>query len=84
MYAIIKAVKGDEKMIYIINGYSQYDYEIKNIVFGIFTDKKQAEYQKAELEKIQASNGTDEMILYITEYELNSLVDKNIKNYLFD
>lgn len=71
-------------MIYILNGYSKYDYEISNIIFGIFTDKKQAELNKTELEKIQANNGIDEMILYITEYKLNSLVDKNIKNYLFN
>lgn len=69
-------------MIYIINGYSQFDYEINNIVFGVFTDKKQAEYHKKQLEDLQVKNGANEMILSIKELKINSLDDEKIKNYL--
>lgn len=71
-------------MIYIINGYSKFDYEIKNIVFGVFNDKKQAEYHLQNLEKMQKEKGNDEMILYITKQKINYLVDENIKTYLVD
>ena len=69
-------------MVYILLGDSNFDYEIRNIIFGIFTDEKMAEQKKAELENIQKENGNDEMILYVISKELNSTDDKNIKNYL--
>ena len=69
-------------MIYILLGDSNFDYEIRNIIFGIFTDEKVAEQKKTELENIQKENGNDEMILYVISKELNSTDDKNIKNYL--
>lgn len=69
-------------MVYILLGDSNFDYEIRNIIFGIFTDEKIAEQKKTELENIQKENGNDEMILYVISKELNSTDDKNIKNYL--
>lgn len=69
-------------MVYILLGDSSFDYEIRNIIFGIFTDEKMAEQKKTELENIQKENGNDEMILYVISKELNSTDDKNIKNYL--
>lgn len=69
-------------MVYILLGDSNFDYEIRNIIFGIFTDEKMAEQKKTELENIQKENGNDEMILYVISKELNSTDDKNIKNYL--
>lgn len=69
-------------MVYILLGDSSFDYEIRNIIFGIFTDEKMAEQKKIELENIQKENGNDEMILYVISKELNSTDDKNIKNYL--
>ena len=59
-------------MVYILLGDSNFDYEIRNIIFGIFTDEKMAEQKKTELENIQKENGNDEMILYVISKELNS------------
>lgn len=70
-------------MIYVISGYSRFDYEIKGIIFGVFTDKINAETTKKQLEDKQKKNGANEMILSIEEYEINALIDKNIKNYLY-
>ena len=40
-------------MIYIIIGNSSFDYEVRNIIFGVFTNKEMAEEKKLELENMK-------------------------------
>lgn len=69
-------------MIYIIIGNSSFDYEVRNIIFGVFTNKEIAEEKKLELENMQKESDNYEMILEIISKEINTLVDENVKIYL--
>ena len=61
--------------MYIIYGASQYDYELKNIIFGVYDDKKQAEEDLNTLEKLKEN---DEFELYIVYYEKNKILENNL------
>lgn len=69
-------------MIYIIIGNSSFDYEVRNIIFGVFTNKEMAEEKKLELENMKKESDNYEMILEIISKEINTLVDENVKIYL--
>lgn len=69
-------------MIYIIIGNSSFDYEIRNIIFGVFTNKEMAEEKKLELENMKKESDNYEMILGIISKEINTLIDENVKIYL--
>ena len=69
-------------MIYIIIGNSSFDYEIRNIIFGVFTNKEMAEEKKLELENMKKESDNYEMILEIISKEINTLIDENVKIYL--
>ena len=69
-------------MIYIIIGNSSFDYEVKNIIFGVFTNKEMAEEKKLELENMKKESDNYEMILEIISKEINTLIDENVKIYL--
>lgn len=60
--------------MYIICGRSQYDYELKNIIFGVYDDKKQAEEDLNTLEILKE----DEFELYIVYYEKNKILENNL------
>ena len=69
-------------MIYLLIGDSRFDYELKNIIFGIYTNKEKAKENKKQLEKKQKENNNTEIELYIKEEKINSLNEKNIKYYI--
>lgn len=69
-------------MIYIIIGNSSFDYEVRNIIFGVFTNKEMAEEKKLELENMKKESDNYEMILEIISKEINTLVDENVEIYL--
>ena len=69
-------------MIYIIIGNSSFDYEVRNIIFGVFTNKEMAEEKKLELENMKKESDNYEMILEIISKEINTLIDENVKIYL--